>query len=135
MTLVKTVEFPPGTLRLLRLPPEDPPPWTVAVLQLSEPGFSYEWKLLDVQSAEGLEIVFSRSNENHRPNAGTGNEDEAEVLADGFVKWDGCHEMTVYQVHGCQDSDFAALVDRLRAIRAAGRKFWDMPNAAEDPAS
>jgi hypothetical protein len=54
--------------------------------------------------------------------------DEAECEIDGFVKWDGCHEIRMDQPHGCSPKDMRDLLD---AVAWATSEAWLSLNTGE----
>lgn len=60
--------------------------------------------------------------------------DETDPIADGFIKWDGCHELVLDQQHFCgiqSSTEFFAMLTRVFE-KAVGIVYRSRPSELED---
>jgi hypothetical protein len=76
-----------------------------------------DWKLYSVANLDGDPVVFVGDC------GPTWEFTEASLRASGHVKWDGCHEFTVEDYHGCEPADLRRFLQAIAAATCAAAKL------------
>lgn len=86
------------------------------------------WALYSVANADGPPDLFICDD------GFTDDFEQASVAAEGFVKWDGCHEFTVEDYHGCSPKDLGTFLGAIAAAaRAAAGLLTDSEHDWSEP--